>query len=175
MKQYLPKTDRPCPNELSQSVCGSQNLPEGDAVTQLVVGAQNKPEEGEVSQSHIADFALPSTSFVSPESIRPFPKAPPLKENSQRSRKKGKTRILTDTPEKKDVEATRKRIPAKETSFKQKTGIKQDISKHRSPKPRKARKNVALQFFFEEQENFAYFSESDEEFNIDEHLKSLKK
>jgi len=48
-------------------------------------------------------------SIVSPEDIRPFPKAPERKINvTQRGRKKGRTRILTDTPEKNEVELNKK-------------------------------------------------------------------
>lgn len=47
---------------------------------------------------------IPSTSaFVSPEVIRPHPKAGPRK-GSGKGRKKGSTRILTDTPEKLAIE-----------------------------------------------------------------------
>jgi len=48
-------------------------------------------------------------SIVSPEDIRPYPKAPERKMNvTQRGRKKGRTRILTDTPEKNVVELNKK-------------------------------------------------------------------
>ncbi|KAK9878424.1 hypothetical protein WA026_022064 [Henosepilachna vigintioctopunctata] len=44
-----------------------------------------------------------SNAFVSPEVIRPYPKAGPRK-NVRTERKKGRTRILTDTPEKLAIE-----------------------------------------------------------------------
>ncbi|KAL4107255.1 hypothetical protein QTP88_017635 [Uroleucon formosanum] len=48
-------------------------------------------------------------SIVSPEDIRPFPKAPERKLNAiQKGRKKGRTRILTDTPEKNEAELNKK-------------------------------------------------------------------
>ncbi|CAI6358618.1 unnamed protein product [Macrosiphum euphorbiae] len=48
-------------------------------------------------------------SIVSPEDIRPFPKAPERKLNATRKgRKKGRTRILTDIPEKDEVELNKK-------------------------------------------------------------------
>ena len=51
----------------------------------------------------------PSTAFIkSPEMIRPFPKAQPRKKTS-RGRKRGKTRILTDTPEKRELEKSKKK------------------------------------------------------------------
>ncbi|CAG4987111.1 unnamed protein product [Parnassius apollo] len=40
---------------------------------------------------------------MSPEAIRPFPKAPPRKNNTTRNRK-GKTRVLTYTPKKEELE-----------------------------------------------------------------------
>lgn len=41
-----------------------------------------------------------SPRFITPEAITPFPKAAPRQQNICRGKKKGKTRILTDTPEK---------------------------------------------------------------------------
>ncbi|CAF4749163.1 unnamed protein product [Pieris macdunnoughi] len=56
------------------------------------------------THSHNIHVPKPSTSaFVSPEVIRPHPKAGPRK-GSGKGRKKGKTRILTDTPEKLAIE-----------------------------------------------------------------------
>lgn len=56
------------------------------------------------THSHNINVPKPSTSaFVSPEVIRPHPKAGPRK-GSGKGRKKGKTRILTDTPEKLAIE-----------------------------------------------------------------------
>lgn len=57
-----------------------------------------------ILDSPVAQIPTIPQAAVSPEMIRPFPKAPPRKE-SGRGRKKGKSRILTDTPEKNEIEA----------------------------------------------------------------------
>lgn len=49
-------------------------------------------------------LSAPSTSFVSPEQIKPYPKAGPRK-GTVKGRKRGRTRILTDTPEKLAIES----------------------------------------------------------------------
>lgn len=51
----------------------------------------------------------PSTSVtVTPQELQPFPKAGARKEGSQRGKKPGKTRILTDTPEKNRISEKKK-------------------------------------------------------------------
>ncbi|WP_341658275.1 helix-turn-helix domain-containing protein [Blattabacterium cuenoti] len=52
-----------------------------------------------------------ASSSKSPEIIRPFPKAQPRKAPS-RGRQRGKTRILTDTPEKEDIQKMKKNVQA---------------------------------------------------------------
>lgn len=47
-----------------------------------------------------------NSSMVSPIDIRPFPKAGPRKQSGRGRRKLGKSRILTDTPEKEEIEAS---------------------------------------------------------------------
>lgn len=54
-------------------------------------------QENRPSTSHI-------TQIISPEIIRPFPKAPPRKEGAAKGRKPGRTRILTDSVEKNEIE-----------------------------------------------------------------------
>lgn len=81
------------------------------------------------------EFALPSTSLalnISVESVAPFPKAPARKhEQGGGGRKKGKTRILTSTPEKIDIlsellKKTKKTIPKEKDA---KTKGKKNLTK----------------------------------------------
>lgn len=66
---------------------------------------------GEASIQTQEDTGIPSPSFtenfiqtpVTPEDLRPFPKAPPRK-GLKRGRPTGKCRIATDTPEKQEIE-----------------------------------------------------------------------
>jgi hypothetical protein len=59
----------------------------------------------------------PSTSTTSPSGsfhpteVRPYPKASERKINSRRAVRQGRTRILTDTPEKKEIESKGKKRP----------------------------------------------------------------
>lgn len=72
---------------------------------------------------------VPSTStgskdadknILSPEAIRPFPKAPPRK-NKTTGNRKGKTRVLTDTPEKQELELIAAKKRKKEVNKKAKS------------------------------------------------------
>lgn len=92
----------------------SNNFSEDDFLTCYVSDrpADRKNEEATTSfgdTSISSCISLPSTSTpivdspISPESVRPFPKAMPLQNPVQR-RKKGYSRILTDTPEKEKLE-----------------------------------------------------------------------
>ena len=71
--------------------------------TTTVATVHQQPEDSvaaTVLQAVDAQISLPSTSHViSPEHIRPFPKACPRK-GVRRGRQPGRTRVLTDTPEK---------------------------------------------------------------------------
>lgn len=59
--------------------------------------------------------------FISPEQICPFPKAKPRKETKKGGRKRGKSMIATDTPEKEDLEENeRKRNEKKVKASKKK-------------------------------------------------------
>lgn len=44
------------------------------------------------------------TKIITPEQLKPYPKAGPRKTESNRGKKPGRTRILTDTPEKEEIE-----------------------------------------------------------------------
>ncbi|CAG5048248.1 unnamed protein product [Parnassius apollo] len=63
--------------------------------------------------------------LMSPEAIRPFPKAPPRKNNTTRNRK-GKTRVLTDTPEKEELELLAAKKRKKEVN-KKKTNLSRSV------------------------------------------------
>lgn len=65
--------------------------------------------------------------LMSPEVIRPFPKAPPRKNKTNRNRK-GKTRVLTDTPEKQELELLAAKKRKKEVKEKTKS-VKKRIFK----------------------------------------------
>ncbi|XP_030767040.1 uncharacterized protein LOC115890832 [Sitophilus oryzae] len=64
--------------------------------------------------------STPSAPFKSPEEVRPYPKALPRKKKG--GRKLGRTRILTDTPEKQAIEAE---FNSREEKKRMKTKIKQ--------------------------------------------------
>ncbi|KAJ8882539.1 hypothetical protein PR048_014350 [Dryococelus australis] len=53
---------------------------------------------------NVNNISVPRTSVFSPEIVLPFPKERKRRENSRRRLKRKKTAILTDTPEKKDIE-----------------------------------------------------------------------
>lgn len=54
------------------------------------------------------ELAAAASRHVTPEMIRPFPKAPPRKKPSLR-RRTGRSRVLTDTPVKKELEELQRR------------------------------------------------------------------
>lgn len=79
-------------------------------------------ENSVASSSEISGQTTPTKlpkakEHFTPEEIRPFPKAPPRIAQSARGRKRGSSRILTDTPEKNKIEnviaKTKKRRPMK--------------------------------------------------------------
>lgn len=86
-------TDRPCP----ETPIGCGNLTSAD---NQLISADDQTQAPSTSQ------VAASSTFISPEHIRPFPKAAPRKQTITRGKKKGRTRILTDTPEKEEVMAS---------------------------------------------------------------------
>jgi hypothetical protein len=64
--------------------------------------------------------------LTTPEQIRPFPKAGECKPNARKPRKRGSTRILTDTPVKRQLEeeAEQRAQKKKQTSTKSHHGLK---------------------------------------------------
>jgi len=83
-------------------------IPSAEASTPLIV-----PPVGAPVSSTILPTAHASTSTIvsfSPSDLRPFPKAGARKKTGKEHKRQGRTRILTDTPEKKELE---ERIAAK--------------------------------------------------------------
>ncbi|KAK2705127.1 hypothetical protein QYM36_017239 [Artemia franciscana] len=60
----------------------------------------------------------PGTAPITPESVRPHPRIDPTKRNPSNGRKRGKTRILTDTPEKEQLEKEKHNREAKKAKKK---------------------------------------------------------
>lgn len=57
-----------------------------------------------ICERNINDTSCEIPAPITPEMIKPYPKAPPRK-NGTKGRKKGSSQILTDTPEKNAIEA----------------------------------------------------------------------
>lgn len=107
---------------------------------------ENEIEAESVNLNNIA-VAGPSSSFatdpiaievaelVTPEIVRPYPKASPRK-LIKNSRKKGKTRILTDTPEKRLIELAEQEKQTKNKAKREKQGKKvlKNTEKKKFPK-----------------------------------------
>ena len=71
------------------------------------------------------------STHISPETIKPFPRAEARKPSS-RGRKKGRSLILTDTPEKNEIEVTKtqkKMIPDPKLMFQKKSSLKTNAKK----------------------------------------------
>jgi len=81
---------------------------------------QKSPNDAIASTSAVQELpnALNSNQIISPAIVMPFPKAPPRKRPTS-GRKPGKSRILTDTPEKNQIEEALLQKIAKNTKLKQ--------------------------------------------------------
>lgn len=113
-------TDRHMPADVSASTLAADILPYTPSTSEASMLKTADilpctPSTSEASMLSTADIlpCTPSTSEVpmlSPSDIRPFPKAGPRK-LSKKGRRRGRTKILTDTPEKEEIErqATQKR------------------------------------------------------------------
>ncbi|KAK2727200.1 hypothetical protein QYM36_007882, partial [Artemia franciscana] len=78
-------------------------------------------DHGEVIQDSEPEGPAPGTSGtapITPESVRPHPRIDPTKRNPSNIRKRGKTRILTDTPEKEQLEKEKQNREAKKAKKK---------------------------------------------------------
>ncbi|KAK2708462.1 hypothetical protein QYM36_014166 [Artemia franciscana] len=81
----------------------------------------NAADHGEVIQDSEPEGPAPGTSGtapITPESVRPHPRIDPTKRNPSNGRKRGKTRILTDTPEKEQLEKEKHNREAKKAKKK---------------------------------------------------------
>lgn len=96
VSQILPSTSNSRPLEISDN----DNRVNETASLQMIDNDRSKTP---TCYDNIL-VAIPSTTtFVSPEVIRPHPKAGPRK-GAGKGRKQGRTRILTDTPEKLEIQ-----------------------------------------------------------------------
>ncbi|KAK2704006.1 hypothetical protein QYM36_017666 [Artemia franciscana] len=78
-------------------------------------------DHGEVIQDSEPEGPAPGTSGtapITPESVRPHPRIDPTKRNPSNGRKRGKTCILTDTPEKEQLEKEKHNREAKKAKKK---------------------------------------------------------
>lgn len=91
---------------LPSAVTDRPMMQESEVANEVSSVMENVPSTSQVLNSPINPVNLPST--VLPEDVRPFPKAQPRKE-TQKGRPKGKSRILTDTPEKQLLEAAKRK------------------------------------------------------------------
>lgn len=91
-----------------------------------------------------SSLSEPSVSkYISPEVIRPYPKAGPRK-TITKGRKKGSTKILTDTPEKIAIE-NESREREQKKMMKLAVSAKRNLDKKKAkkkPKPKKKRSNI---------------------------------
>lgn len=112
-------------NIIENPVNNSIEEPVNNIVNSLVL----KPEEYNISP--IID-QQPSTSTISPEHIKPYSKAKlQEKMNKKGSRKKGKSAILTDTPEKLFIEQGTKITTKRSLNFKNNSCKKRKIKKQK--------------------------------------------
>lgn len=88
-------------------------MQESEVANEVSSVMENVPSTSQVLNSPINPVNLPSTLYlVLPEDVRPFPTAQQRKE-TQKGRPKGKSRILTDTPEKQLLEAAKMKNTSK--------------------------------------------------------------
>ena len=73
------------------------------------------------------------TRFLSPECIRPYPAAPFRDETSKKKRKKGRTMIATDTPEKNRIEQENALTANKPSGLKRKKVVRKHFSSLSDP------------------------------------------
>ncbi|KAI4464160.1 hypothetical protein MML48_3g00014046 [Holotrichia oblita] len=86
-----------------------------------LASVEDQPRTSQTPSRTITDIDTLPVTVVSPEVVRPHPKAEPRK-STNKGRAKGKSRILTDTPEKQAIEAdknkSKKKPPAIKTTSK---------------------------------------------------------
>lgn len=89
-------TDRPCPDAAIDPGSDTEQMDETNSTITSMINVGSETSNGFLSTD-------PSTKTLSPQDIRPFAKAAPRKAKSA-GRKRGKSTILTDTPEKNAIE-----------------------------------------------------------------------
>lgn len=117
-QEFLPAfvIDRPEPAETS-----------GPALTSAQAPSPHSPEPTSSAPLETISTPQPLTPnqkyaiIMTPESIRPFPKAEARKKLSAKRCRKGKSRVLTDTPEKTEIEKMKsEKLKEKKTTLKRK-------------------------------------------------------
>lgn len=94
------------------------------------------------TQTPYTDLNNTTSTFISPEHIRPYPKATIQNKLNRKGRKKGKSAVLTDTPEKIELEAKYNARVVKRNIFESKSKVKKDVKKlKKTIKPKKAKLN----------------------------------
>lgn len=160
-----------------------ENFDEDDFLSSYVSDRPQQTEDANSANSSFnkstdLDYPTPSTStiqnetdIISPSFIRQFPKAPP-RTTSSRGRKPGRTRILTDTPEKDELESLANERKKKAGSVKKKVlgefkaSNKKPEEKENKSKKRKSRKNKSDSEDEESSEELSlHDSSSETEFN----------
>lgn len=101
-ENFLPSfvTDRPqISDDLSDSIAASNENeePSGQTLIELIEDISQNKTAANIDEPQ-PEPSNPSCSSITPEPIRPYPKAPPQKTIQQR--RKGTTKIITETPEK---------------------------------------------------------------------------
>ena len=100
------------------------------------------PPNSKQATSGINSFSIPEAStdeFISPEVIRSYPKAAPRKQTC-RGRKKGKSMIATDSPEKKELEEKYLRKQVKQRKGPNRQNVQLDYDKEG--------RRMAIRWFF---------------------------
>ena len=134
-------TDRPlpCAENISQpaSNCFAQrDHQEEDSQPPNVQVGFPIPVQGPSAQSqeHTLQASTSNNIPLTPEDIRPFPKAPPRKATQEnRGRKKGRTRILTSTPEKAAAEKLALERLAKKSTTQSSKAVRNLNKKRKKP------------------------------------------
>lgn len=115
-QEFLPAfvTDRPEPAETSDPALTSAQAPSPHSPQPMSSAPPETPQPTTPNQKNA------SSIIVTPESIRPFPKAEARKKLSAKRCRKGKSRVLTDTPEKMEIQKMKAEKLEKKTRQKRK-------------------------------------------------------
>ncbi|XP_050509907.1 uncharacterized protein LOC126886851 [Diabrotica virgifera virgifera] len=157
-------TDRPY-DVTSDKTEDTNTAANSDILPQLATEAEISSQsvaEADISSQSVPEADTPSTSavknIITPSMIRPHPKAAPRKNNG-RGRQKGKSRILTDTPEKIRIEMLKMASLIKQK--KRKTNVK--VSQQNSTKCKNKKKSVKRKIVSDSESSI-----SDDNFSLQE-------